>query len=81
MVRPTAAEESDQVIRRHLAAMVVIAQEGAWTGRPADPPPYLGPMGLYVAIPGQEIRIVYRQDQLEKLATILGQISDKVIDC
>lgn len=29
MVRPTEAEEANQLVRRHLAAMVVLTQEGA----------------------------------------------------
>jgi hypothetical protein len=53
--------------------------EPDWTNRPADAPPYLGPMELYLAIPGQEIRIVYRHEQLAKLTKILGQIVDKLV--
>lgn len=55
------------------------AFEPDWTDRPADSPPYLGPMEIYLAIPGQEIRIVYRHEQLLRLRTVLGQIVESLI--
>lgn len=52
------------------------AAEPSWLNRPADAPPYPGPMELYVALPDDEIHIVYRHDQLHLLASTLTEIAD-----
>lgn len=48
--------------------------EPPWTNRPADAPPYRGPMELYVHLPKEKIHIVYRHDQLFALRTVLAEI-------
>jgi hypothetical protein len=52
------------------------AHEPSWLNRPADAPPYSGPMDLYLVLPDDEIHIVYRHDQLFLLTTILAEITD-----
>jgi hypothetical protein len=52
------------------------AHEPSWLNRPADAPPYPGPMELYLILPGDEIRIVYRHEQLHLLAATLIEITD-----
>lgn len=49
--------------------------EPSWLDRPADTPPYLGPMELYLALPRDEIHIVYRHDRAHLLATTLTEIA------
>lgn len=50
----------------------------AWTDRPADAPPYHGPMELYVHLPGDHMIIIYGRDRLlslhEALTEILGSM-------
>jgi hypothetical protein len=50
--------------------------EPSCLARPADAPPYPGPMELYLILPGDEIHIVYRHEQLRLLATTLTEIAD-----
>lgn len=50
--------------------------EPPWLNRPADAPPYRGPMELYLVLPRDEIHIVYRHSRLHLLATTLTEISD-----
>ena len=52
-------------------------REPSWLNRPADAPPYPGPMELYLVLPGDEIHIVYRHDQLLLLTTVLTEITDR----
>ncbi|MFC4856695.1 hypothetical protein [Actinophytocola glycyrrhizae] len=55
------------------------AHEPSWLNRPADAPPYPGPMELYVVLPGDEIHIVYRHDRLHLLTSVLTEIVDTII--
>lgn len=48
--------------------------EPSWTDRPADAPPYLGPMELYLVLPHAEMRIVYRRERLHLLADTFGYL-------
>jgi hypothetical protein len=50
--------------------------EPHWLNRPADAPPYPGPMERYLTLPNDEIRIVYRHDRLHLLANILTEIAN-----
>jgi len=52
------------------------AHEPSWLNRPADAPPYPGPMELYVVLPDNEIHIVYRHDRLHLLAATLTEIAN-----
>lgn len=52
------------------------AHEPSWLNRPADAPPYPGPMELYVVLPGDEIHIVYRHERLRQLTDTLAEITD-----
>lgn len=52
------------------------AHERSWLNRPADAPPYTGPMELYLILPGDEIHIVYRHDRLRLLTNTLTKIAD-----
>ncbi len=45
-----------------------------WTERPADAPPHLGPMELYLRLPDAQIAIIFRRERLLRLATILAEI-------
>jgi hypothetical protein len=54
------------------------AHEPSWLNRPADAPPYAGPMELYLVLPGDEIHIVYRHDRLNLLATTLTEITGEM---
>jgi hypothetical protein len=49
--------------------------EPSWPSRPADAPPYPGPMELYLVLPGDEIHIVYGDEQLRLLAATLTEIA------
>lgn len=55
------------------------AHEPTWLNRPAGAPPYPGPMELYLALPGDEIHIVYRHDRLHLLADTLTEIANTLI--
>lgn len=48
--------------------------EPCWTNRPVDAPRYLGPVELYVDLPGQGIRVVYRRERLFALAETFAEI-------
>ncbi|MGH3859423.1 hypothetical protein [Actinokineospora sp.] len=49
--------------------------EPPWTDRPANAPPYLGPIALSVRLPGgREIHIVYRTDRYQALVDTLTEI-------
>lgn len=48
--------------------------EPAWTDRPADAPPYGGPMALFVHLPNEEIRIIYGRERLRDLQAALTEI-------
>lgn len=50
--------------------------EPPWPNRPAGTPPYPGPMELYLVLPRDEIRIVYRHDRRHRLTDILAEIAD-----
>jgi hypothetical protein len=50
--------------------------ERSWPSRPADAPPYPGPMELYLVLPGDEIHIVYGHDQLHLLANTFTEITN-----
>jgi hypothetical protein len=50
--------------------------EPSWPNRPADAPPYLGPMELYLVLPGAEIHIIYRHDRLHLLTNTLTDIAN-----
>lgn len=52
--------------------------EPSWTDRPADAPPYLGPIELYVRLPKELIHIVYRHGQLLALRTTLAEILESM---
>jgi len=55
------------------------AHEPSWLNRPADAPPYPGPMELYLVLPGDEIHIVYRPDRLHLLADTLTEIANTLV--
>jgi hypothetical protein len=48
--------------------------EPAWTDRPADAPPYRGPVELYLRLPGAQISIIFRRDRVLRLAQALSDI-------
>lgn len=52
------------------------AHEPSWLDRPADAPPYPGPLELYLVLPRAEVRIVYRHDRQHLLARALTEIAD-----
>ncbi len=53
---------------------VTLPNEIPWTERPADAPPYLGPMELYLRLPGAQIAVIFRRERLLRLATVLAEI-------
>lgn len=53
-----------------------LAGEPTWTNRPANAPPYQGPMVLYVRLPKSKIEIVYARDRLLELRNALAEIVD-----
>lgn len=53
---------------------ITLPNEIPWTERPADAPPYLGPMELYLRLPDAQIAIIFRHERLLRLATILAEI-------
>lgn len=53
--------------------------QSSWTNRPADAASYPGPMELYVALPDDEIHIVYAHDQLRLLTNTLTEISEALM--
>lgn len=53
---------------------ITLPNEPSWTDRPADTPPYLGPMELYLQLPDAQIAIIFRRERLLRLATILAEL-------
>ncbi len=53
---------------------ITLPHEIPWTDRPADAPPYLGPMELYLRLPDAQISIIFRRERLLRLATIFAEI-------
>ncbi|MGQ0839279.1 hypothetical protein [Actinokineospora sp.] len=46
----------------------------AWSDRPADAPPYLGPMELYLELPDDGIRVLFLRERLYTLTDTLAEI-------
>ncbi|WP_054052097.1 hypothetical protein [Alloactinosynnema sp. L-07] len=52
-----------------------LPHEPPWTNRPADSPPYLGPMELVAELPKDPgIRVVFRHDRVQALEETLAEI-------
>lgn len=52
---------------------ITLPGETPWTDRPADAPPYLGPMELHLQLPDAQIEIIFKRERLLHLATVLAE--------
>ena len=59
---------------------ITLPHDVPWTNRPADAPPYFGPMELYLQLPDAQIEIIFERNRLLRLAGALSMALDELTE-